>query len=224
MIPNAAGCDSTVTLHLTIKQPSTSTLTRTACGSYTLNNITYNVSGTYTQVMQNAVGCDSTIMLHLTISSVNTAVTQNGTVLTASATGASYRWINCKDNSPVPGATAQTYTVTANGDYAVVVNVNGCSDTSDCLAVYTVGIAENKPQVSFTLFPNPSTGAFTVRTDGAFSDARIRIHNSAGQTVYVREHISGTEVRIDLGGHAPGLYLFEWDQHGLTERMRFILQ
>jgi hypothetical protein len=33
-------------------------------GPYTLNGITYNVSGTYTQVIPNAAGCDSTITLN----------------------------------------------------------------------------------------------------------------------------------------------------------------
>jgi gliding motility-associated-like protein len=37
------------------------------CSSYTLNNKTYDSSGTYTQVIPNSAGCDSIITLHLTI-------------------------------------------------------------------------------------------------------------------------------------------------------------
>lgn len=64
---NAAGCDSIINLNLTINNANTSTLNITNCGPYTLNNQTYNVSGTYTQLTQNVAGCDSTITLNLTI-------------------------------------------------------------------------------------------------------------------------------------------------------------
>jgi hypothetical protein len=68
VISNAAGCDSTITLNLTISQPSSSTITQSACSSFILNGQPYSQSGTYTQVTTNAAGCDSTITLNLTIS------------------------------------------------------------------------------------------------------------------------------------------------------------
>lgn len=64
---NVAGCDSIITLNLTINNASASTLNVTNCGPYTFNNQTYSTSGTYTQVVQNVAGCDSTITLNLTI-------------------------------------------------------------------------------------------------------------------------------------------------------------
>lgn len=64
---NAAGCDSTITLHLTVNNPTTSSITTSSCGAYTLNGTTYSTSGTYTQVLTNAAGCDSTITLDLSI-------------------------------------------------------------------------------------------------------------------------------------------------------------
>ena len=44
---NAAGCDSTATLNLTINNSSTSTSTVVACDSYTWNDSTYTQSGVY---------------------------------------------------------------------------------------------------------------------------------------------------------------------------------
>ncbi|MFT7085816.1 MAG: gliding motility-associated-like protein [Vicingaceae bacterium] len=68
-ILNAAGCDSIVTLDLTINQPTASTLTETACETYTWvrNGETYTTSGNYNDTVPNAVGCDSVITLDLTI-------------------------------------------------------------------------------------------------------------------------------------------------------------
>jgi hypothetical protein len=61
LLTNAQGCDSTITLNLTITQPTTHTITQTACSSFSLNNQNYTQSGTYTQLLTNAQGCDSTI-------------------------------------------------------------------------------------------------------------------------------------------------------------------
>jgi hypothetical protein len=68
-LTNASGCDSTVTLDLTINSSSSSTQTQTGVDSYTwsVNNETYTESGTYTAVIPNAAGCDSTITLDLTL-------------------------------------------------------------------------------------------------------------------------------------------------------------
>lgn len=61
------GCDSTLTLDLIINQSSSSSLTETALDSYTLNGVTYDSTGIYTQVLTNIEGCDSLITLDLTI-------------------------------------------------------------------------------------------------------------------------------------------------------------
>ncbi|MBI3239345.1 MAG: T9SS type A sorting domain-containing protein [Flavobacteriia bacterium] len=64
---NSAGCDSTITLNLTVNAATSSSITTSSCSSYTLNGTTYNSSGTYVQTIPNAAGCDSTITLNLTI-------------------------------------------------------------------------------------------------------------------------------------------------------------
>ena len=63
----ADGCDSVVTLRLTLKAPTASEETRTEYESYTWNGRTYTASGTYTYTTANAAGCDSVATLHLTI-------------------------------------------------------------------------------------------------------------------------------------------------------------
>ena len=44
------GCDSTVTLDLTINYSSSSTVTVTACDSFDWDGVTYDSTGTYTNV------------------------------------------------------------------------------------------------------------------------------------------------------------------------------
>ena len=61
---NQFGCIGSDILNITVNQPTNSTINVLFQGPYTLNGITYNVSGTYTQVIPNAAGCDSTITLN----------------------------------------------------------------------------------------------------------------------------------------------------------------
>ncbi len=67
-LANAAGCDSVVTLHLTIFNDETSDFTIvTEDSCYTWNGTEYCASGDYTQTFQTVHGCDSVVTLHLTI-------------------------------------------------------------------------------------------------------------------------------------------------------------
>jgi hypothetical protein len=62
---NNEGCDSTVTLHVTINQSSFYRDTIQTCIPYFWNGNTYSVSGTYTFNTTNAKGCDSVSILKL---------------------------------------------------------------------------------------------------------------------------------------------------------------
>src|SRR5690606_30258997 len=67
----ANGCDSIVTLNLTINQPATGIDVQTACGSFAwIDGNNYNSSNntaTHTIVNGAANGCDSIVTLNLTI-------------------------------------------------------------------------------------------------------------------------------------------------------------
>jgi gliding motility-associated-like protein len=64
---NAAGCDSTVTLHLTVNYSKVTELDSVVCDSYQWNDSIYYQSGDYTQQFLTAHGCDSTVTMHLTV-------------------------------------------------------------------------------------------------------------------------------------------------------------
>jgi hypothetical protein len=68
-LTNADGCDSIVTLHLTINHPVASEITiETSDSCYTWNGETYCASGDYVQTLTAANGCDSVVTMHLTTS------------------------------------------------------------------------------------------------------------------------------------------------------------
>lgn len=103
---NSHGCDSTVTLHLTIRTSTMGEETQEACVSYEWNNEVYTASGDYTYHTTNVAGCDSTATLHLTIHQPTTGEETQEACM-------SYVWKN------------QTYT--ESGDYTfTTVNAAGC--------------------------------------------------------------------------------------------------
>jgi trimeric autotransporter adhesin len=204
LLSTAGGCDSTATLVLTINSTSPSTTTITACDSYTwTNGVSYTASGTYTQLLTGSTGCDSTATLVLTISAtpVATATLSNNTTLTASA-GASYQWFNCATGMAIPGATSQTYTATANGSYSVTVsNAAGCSDSSACVTVATVGIKENI-EGSIAVFPNPTRSDVTITMSDVSAD--VQIVDAQGKMLRAVTVSNGE--KIDLSDYVPGVY------------------
>ena len=65
------GCDSIVSLELTINVSTSSTTNVTTCDSFTwTDGNTYTTSGTYTQTLINSVGCDSVATLELVFDNV----------------------------------------------------------------------------------------------------------------------------------------------------------
>ena len=65
----SGGCDSIVTLHLIVNQPSGSSVSASVCagGTYTFGGRTLNTTGTYYDTLNNVHGCDSIITLNLTV-------------------------------------------------------------------------------------------------------------------------------------------------------------
>lgn len=218
---NAVGCDSIVTLHLTIHHSNSTIDSVAGCDNFSWidGNTYYESTDTPTFVLKNANGCDSTVQLHLTIDTIDVGVTVDGAQLTATAVDATYQWIDCKDQALVVAATNKTYKATKSGDYAVVVSKDGCSDTSECISVQMASIAQLLLE-KIKIFPNPSDGEMVVDIgqDLAFD-----------LTMYAVDGRKVLEMKDETGmGHfdlslEPGIYLLEVTIQGKAEFFRFVI-
>ena len=117
-LTNSAGCDSLVTLDLTIIHGSSSTDTHSACDRFTwIDGNTYtssNTTATYTGV--NTAGCDSVVTLNLTIIKVDKTTTTAGAKITSNQAGGTYQWIDCGNGfKNISGATKRSYTALVPG-------------------------------------------------------------------------------------------------------------
>ena len=155
VIPNAAGCDSVITINLTVNSSSTSTLNETVCSGYTLNGITYTSSGTYTQTLVNAAGCDSTITLNLTVN-------ENDTLLTVASCNL---------------YTLNGITYTSSGTYTqVLTNSYGCDSTITLsLTIGTQASSSTITEVVCDSYLSP--GGLTYTSSGVYVDT---IPNAVG--------------------------------------------
>ena len=212
-LTNAAGCDSVVTLNLTINSPTTGTDIQTACNSYTwIDGVTYtssNNSATYT--LTNAAGCDSVVTLNLTIESIDDSVVLSALTIYALPGYDSYQWYECTSNGymMMSNETNDSISITANGDYAVVINNNNCSDTSDCVTVNNIGLRE-ETQATFRIYPNPTQGKVKVERDNFSSPTgtyQLQIVDSRGK-VTQRSNVDFQNgfITINLENYPAGVY------------------
>ena len=226
-LTNAVGCDSVVTLDLTINLSTSSRQAITACDSFTwIDGITYTASNnTATDTLTNAVGCDSVVTLDLTINNPDTSVSRNGIELTAQETAATYQWLDCNNAfSPIAGATARVFTPVNNGNYAVEISKNNCTDTSGCYAINSVGL-NSFTEGSLKVYPNPTESVLMVELNRVYFPATLEITDARGKIMSAKTVHNPKEeaLRLDVSSLAAGLYFLRvsWENQR-TEVKKFI--
>lgn len=227
-IPSFFGCDSTITINLTINNSTFSTINPSECYSYTSpsGKYTWTTSSSYEDTLTNSSGCDSIITINLSIDTVDIRVVQVSSQLTASATAATYQWLNCDNNfASIANANSKAFTATTNGDYAVEVTQNSCVDTSVCVSVTTVGVRDIDAESYLYIYPNPTSGEITIRTlnklQNPIKNAMLRVISVTGQTVFSKSNINGNDITVDLTELSTGIYFIELEEDGNVKRTKF---
>lgn len=228
---SANNCDSILTINLTINNSTNSSMNVSACKSYTSpsSNYTWTTSGTYQDTILNAANCDSIITINLTINTISSlATTVNGITITATNATATYVWLDCNNNyAPIAGATSQSFTPTANGNYAVEITENGCVDTSACVPITTVGIIENAISKNIQVYPNPTKDKIQIELDTKNGiDLEFKLVDMNGriiQTMPVKTMQGVNLYNMNISNNANGIYhlqVYENGQLVYTEKVR----
>lgn len=138
------------------------------------------------------------------ISNLNATATTdvNGVSILANNSSGTYQWINCATMAVIPGATAQTFFPSVNGNYAVIVIENGCVDTSGCANVFAVGVNELAENNVISAFPNPSSGL--VNLSSSIPMVKLELFDLSGKKLSEETmHFQ----QIDLSNLQNGVYL-----------------
>jgi len=225
----ASNCDSTVLVTLTILPALTGTITQTICAgeSIVVNAAVYNTTiigaiETFTNIGVN--NCDSVVTINLTVEpAIDVSVINASPILTANQTGATYQWLDCGNaNTPIALATNQSYTATGNGNYAVEITLNNCVDTSVCETVSNVGINENNLSNEAIIYPNPTSGLFTVSLIDLEKNTSVTVYSVVGKEV-VHQQITKSKTTINLSPYNKGIY-FVKIQNGDNVRIKRIVK
>lgn len=210
-LSNVFGCDSIISVLLTIRDLNHDTLMPViiCSGDSTLIFGDFqSTAGFYSDTLLNIYGCDSIVVQELMVETLDVSTSTSGTTITASETGAVYQWIDCNNGgSHLFGETSQSFTATSNGDYAVVINKNGCTDTSSCVGIYDVSISKKQSSL-FKIYPNPSNGVFMIEFDQSNSSYDVQIIDVLGKTVQHFETVAQKQ-EVDLSAYHDGVYFIK---------------
>lgn len=220
MLTSINGCDSLVTLDLTITSVLQTIDSYEECGSFTwTDGITYTESNnTATQTLISVGGCDSIVTLDLIINPLpSNVVFVSGATITADAFASSYQWFDCLTGLEIEGATFQSFTATESGDYGVLININGCVNESECeyIDVSSSGLSESQSEFSLEIYPNPSSGIFTISlSDLSHSQVSITILDLSGKIITQEKYQLNTtefEIPMDVSNVESGVYFIKID-------------
>ena len=145
---NAAGCDSIVTLNLTVNYSNSSTDNQIACDSFTwIDGVTYTSSNnTATHILTNISGCDSVVTLNLVLknsSSSPSGVVSSDSVVCPNNTislnviggnlGTNSSWVWYQDScSGVPIGNGSSISITQSSNTTYFVRAEGDCNNTNC--------------------------------------------------------------------------------------------
>lgn len=127
-------------------------------------------------------------------------ITQSGDTLHSDAPDGN-QWYY--QQQAIPGQTGNLYVPDVNGDYFVIVTLDGCpSDTSNILHFVLTENGNEAGNQHLIVFPNPSAGRFYL--SGTDLSGRAMVNDLTGARVYDKSISTNL---LDLSGLPQGLYL-----------------
>ena len=130
----------------------------------------------------------------------------DGITLSAMQQGdAQYQWINCDSAIEVAGATQSQLTLSdeiGNGNYAVQITLNGCSVTSDCVALISQYVDVVAESDAAWMFPNPAGDFVQLVTR---YQTEWKMYDAQGQLVMSGIAREGDN-RIEVASLPSGIY------------------
>lgn len=186
-----------------------------------------NASGVYTVTVTNADGCENSAFINvienplpvLSATSSDEILGNDGAIdltVTGGTPGFTYVWNNGAGATQDPsGLGANDYTVT-------VTDSEGCSATTTVTVDSQVGLDELT--AAFKLFPNPTSGVFTIQPEQAFEGMTGTIYDNAGRIVQSIVFNGMQAISIDLSSKENGVYSLIMNANNETVNVRIVVQ
>jgi len=214
----ANGCDSIVTLDLTINNAATGTDVQTACGSYTwIDGIDYsssNNTATSTIAGGAANGCDSIVTLDLTINPLNDAGVDDSITVcmnepidfdTLSSLGTAGTWLDFT-NTPVSGVVTLSSIAGAYEYRYIVYTSNNCvPDTANYTIIIDGGCdylgVNTESMIGVSVYPNPASSILTIQNSSNTTALKVEMLDMNGRVVLVENDVFKNSSKANLVIH-----------------------
>ncbi|MFT2010363.1 S8 family serine peptidase [Pontibacter sp. 13R65] len=199
--------------------------------SETTQAITVAAAGNFTVTVKNAGGCETTseaVAVTIQPSPPKPVISQTDDELTSSAATGNQWFLN---GTAIPGATAQTFTMTERGNYTVQVTTGSCASAMSEVLTPAILTALPEPAAglkALEVYPNPTAGAFSISFNlETRTDVHIRAINSTGQVVLeeILTDFNGIyEKKLDLKHAASGIYMLQVQYADKVETRKIVLK
>ncbi len=176
VLVNRYGCDSVVTLNLTVHPAYEQVRSETLCEGdrIVIGEVSYRETGIYEILFTTQYGCDSMVILDLFVYPVD------DTVLTVTI---------YKGDSVVVGSrvfdTPGIYTEILNNRYGCDSVVTLDLTVEDTLQVFVPEQVTQEDGIGMDIYPNPARTYVNIKISGAKGDYRLKILSSEGKTIYI---------------------------------------
>ena len=234
---NSEGCDSIVSLRLTINQPTFKVISQNSCDNFISASLKKWVkSGIYNDTIPNFKGCDSIITYNLLITHTDSIITKQPTnqivipngnalfILKSNNPNTRYQWqsdigfgfinlSNAVQYSNVKGDTLKISNVTGSNNaqpFRCLVSLNNCYDTSQ-IAVLEVSTNSKTYDVSgkkvFSIYPSPNNGQLFLNVNSELIGNQYTVCNTSGKVV-CQGLVNDLITVVQLDNLNDGVYLF----------------
>jgi len=213
-------CDSIVTTNLIVRPLGQGSQTIELCylTSYTIGQHTYTQNGVYIDTIPGSVVCDSIVTTTIVeLDEIDSEFQLVGTTFVADFGGDTYTWIDCATNTAIPGATTSVFEPVANGNYAVIVGIGNCADTSDCIELDFLALSEFDLIENMAVHPNPNNGTFSIQSS---TTQTVSVIDALGHVISTIGLIAGTAQQVELKSLTPGMYFVK----SRTKVVRLIIE
>jgi PKD repeat protein len=174
-------------------------------------------AGMYSANLTAVNGCDSLSTLALQVQPIPTAqfnfIANNGEVtFTNNSTNATTHFWDFGDNFSSKEL-APTHQYAANGIYTVTLsesNACGVSTFQQTVVIMVSNTINQRKNIGWSVFPNPSSGTFFVKSAGATTRiAKLALFDLTGRQIQIGHQMLNQIYLVDCSGISNGIYLLQ---------------
>jgi hypothetical protein len=153
--------------------------------------------------------CQQVDNISITYTEIDTSVYISQNTIYSNENAATYQWIFCNPFQSINGAIYQTYSPVENGQYALIITKNSCSDTSTCILFDKLNfdnLIEYENLNNFTYYPNPTKSNFVIEFSSEIKNLTVDVNDVTGRKMKSFDYYLVKKIDIKIDEYSEGIY------------------